>query len=579
MGLQNRTTKSSYMATENVSGAEQPSEAPRTRSRSRQTKQSTSHNLSLTTRGEHSDMDEYGYESLASRTKLAPPENPLKDVLSSAHPTTTDHQVQNKTRAASRARLRSTSYRNKDSQNSGSVDEPRSAWKNHKISPRNNASYIPDRSRSRSTSRSLFSKSQYASTSSTTLPSHTTSQDESFYPNRSKGDLSMLANDQGVSLPSTGFIYRIWLLCKGLCLSKAKRHIRTLNWLPTPIAIIGWINIAVLLLVYFETLFLLISWPLDTADHILMRSCQNSWIKPICSVVCTKGPWPVPYVFSNTCSDFIPSNSTPGLMWEMEVDQWVDYFEIDLVNHLERPFNCINAQRPFWSLGSIPRGFQSAYNQIQKLQLKNRHQIDHFMWEVTYRVKWHKTSLREYLNVLLERPKSDETPPLEIVWPATTDLRGFPRTRNMNQQQLSGWNLTWQKDCESLIGSVKNLTAKIDLHRRTLLGLGQVLVETRNSIARARQEVANKIPLAIRIGQDVGLLTPDPSKLPAYDAFLKSLDPWIACASIQETLLTSVWNNLTEFNQNFSDKAAAVYSADVRASSVRSWIAQKRQLP
>lgn len=140
----------------------------------------------------------------------------------------------------------------------------------------------------------------------------------------------------------------------------------------------------------------------------------------------------------------------------------------------------------------------------------------------------------------------------------------------MNHRQLSECNSTWQKDCESLIGSVKNLTAKTDLHRRTLLGLGQVLVEARNSTARARQEVANKIPLAIRIGQDVGLLTPDPSKLPAYDAFLKSLDPWIACAPIQENLLTSVWNNLTEFYQNFSDKAAAVYSADVRASSARS---------
>lgn len=158
MGLQNRTTKSSYMATEDVSGAEQPSEARRTRSRSRQTKQSTSQNLSLTTRGEHSDMGKYGYESLASRTKLAPPENPSKEVLSSAHPTTTDHQVQNKTRAASRARLRSTSYRNKDSQNSGSVDEPRSAWKNRKTTPRNNASYIPDRSRSRVLADLFFQK-------------------------------------------------------------------------------------------------------------------------------------------------------------------------------------------------------------------------------------------------------------------------------------------------------------------------------------------------------------------------------------------------------------------------------------
>ncbi|KAL8652683.1 MAG: hypothetical protein Q9226_004167 [Calogaya cf. arnoldii] len=421
------------MAIEDVSGAEHQSEARRTRSRSRRTKRSTSQTRSVTTRGEHSDIDKYEYE----RRKEVDPLGVSIDNISSSIPFGTfENWNPNRTVPNARALLRSTSR-------TGS-----------------------ERFQAKKISSSDTTQARNASKNRDTTP-YTKRHSDSYVLNKSNGNLPSLANDQGISA-----------------------H----NSTPRPFSVTG----------------------LTTSKLIK-------------------------------------------------------------VNHVDRPFICLNARFPFQGFGNILQGFESVYDNIWNTQLKNDQEMDRFMLQLTYQTISHKRSLRGLVNTLFEREESYEIPPVEFAWPATTDLRDFPLTRNMNRLQLFEWNWSWKKDCKILIGSVRNLTAEIDLRRRRLNGLREVLVEARNSAARARQEETNKTPLAIRIGQDIGLLTPDPFKLPAYDAFLNVLYPWITCASIQENLLTRVWNNLTDFDRNFTAKAAAVYSADVRASSVREWITQGRQ--
>ena len=150
-----------------------------------------------------------------------------------------------------------------------------------------------------------------------------------------------------------------------------------------------------------------------------MRSCQRPWMKPTCSTVCTKAPWLVSYVFANTCSDFLPSNSTPGPISVTELTT----SKLIKVNHLDRPFNCVNARPPIRSFGNIPQGFESTCHEIRETQLKNHHEIDRFMWDVRYKTNWHKRTLRGFVDFLLERSESYEIPPVEVAWPATTDIR------------------------------------------------------------------------------------------------------------------------------------------------------------